>query len=797
MPSIAEPTHVKERETSILLWYALLIFAAIVLRTLFTAPVEQGGDALQKWELVGRLLDGETISIFLENHHTARWAINLPTLAFASGLGFNWTSYYIAPMFFFLALLLLAAFFLKRNGFGIFTYTIFIVILFADPMYMRATSQLVTFVFVAPFVMAHAIFLQNSIKNPSKMQYFLAALFMFLAYGAKETALFYVPASCAYVIWAIGWRRGLRTLLWIGAFGVAFVVIETTVISILAGEVVPTGRLALLDEHFDRMDAQFNDPKLPVFLYGWRNLPLYTAVLFGLAALCGSYLIYLSIRAGRPDPLLIPVFFFVSFALVQTFAIKSIDPLVPALPGKPKYLADLVPWACLTISAAVTLLLNKLRDAKVAQSARIIAISLAMIVLLVGISQPRQYRGTYPIADAWMWHADESWNFVGQLALAGVPIVDPRKGRSTRKSGDVLRSILGVEFVTIPTKGGHSAFIAVSAVDKAAGAEICISGNGLLRRLELLPCQLELKGGRVMKSWGETRRFQSKPTKLQRFEENGPEKWVSHVTHAARIGQAPARFARLVADDPTLSDYQPAARTFLVAIAEALTEFNEDCVSLRRFVRKSQFTTDGCWYRRPMDGRPEPTNHIHDLGEVLIELENIDKSQIELELAISIQQEYNIFKEEIKEFDDGTVYWKYYKLFSTEEYNCNRSQHSKCIWKASQTIRFVYRAYDGGYDAPESLISAIARTFLTHVIRRDQVIGNLSPIESQELNASDEKARHIHRIVSWLRLAEYEPEIADRVRHLVAARPDLFKGGWLSSPNSSRGFAHFLEAQRT
>ncbi|MCP4385652.1 MAG: hypothetical protein GY798_30300, partial [Hyphomicrobiales bacterium] len=113
------------------------------------------------------------------------------------------------------------------------------------------------------------------------------------------------------------------------------------------------------------------------------------------------------------------------------------------------------------------------------------------------------------------------------------------------------------------------------------------------------------------------------------------------------------------------------------------------------------------------------------------------------------------------------------------------------IWKASQTVPFIYRAFAAGYEVPEPLIEAIVRTFLTHVVRGDRILRNLSPIESREVEA-DQEGGHLDGIVTWLELAAYEPEIADRIRHIFAARPDLFPGGWFGSTNSARGYAHFL-----
>ncbi|WP_421724907.1 hypothetical protein [Bauldia sp.] len=284
--------------------------------------------------------------------------------------------------------------------------------------------------------------------------------------------------------------------------------------------------------------------------------------------------------------------------------------------------------------------------------------------------------------------------------------------------------------------------------------------------------------GRVMKSWGEERPVAGWFGREDR-------QWVAHVTHAARIALAPAKFARMVSADPALAAYRPTADVFLTAAREAVAEFAEDCVNVEGL--------DGCWYERPMTEGPEATNHIHTLASVLIHFAALDDDPA---TRAEVDRIADVFERGVQTAEDGTVHWKYFPYFADQTIGPNGREYSERIWKASQTVPFVYRAYSEGYDVPEPLVAAIVDTFLTHIIRGDRVMRNISPVESREIEVDDEESKHIDGIVTWLEFVDYEPEIAERIRHLVAARPDLFKKGWFETTSSARGYAHFLGDNR-
>ena len=243
-------------------------------------------------------------------------------------------------------------------------------------------------------------------------------------------------------------------------------------------------------------------------------------------------------------------------------------------------------------------------------------------------------------------------------------------------------------------------------------------------------------------------------------------------------------FAAIVENDPALVEYQADADAFINAVEEALSEFDEDCQPVSAL-------DGGCWYVRPMTGKPEATNHLHTLASVLLLLSVMDADSAgayrnEVERIISI------FEKGVAYEDDGTVHWRYFPYFA-EQIGNNGAEFSERVWKASQTAPLIQRADELGFDVPAGLAEAIARTFLTHILSDNQVMRNVTSIESSPIDPEDGHLNHLHGLVTWLEYAERDPEVAERIRTVVGARPDLFKKGWFGSANIARGYAYFLE----
>jgi hypothetical protein len=418
--------------------------------------VEFGGDALKKWLFAKDLISGVPVADILIDHHTARWGVNIPTSVIALLFGTTWSVYYLVPILFFAVLLCVSAYNFyyacnRDRPEAFYVFLIFLFVLYGDPTYVRSTGQLMPFVFVAAYISFHILFVWRSLLNPSQANIFLAAFSLFLAYGAKETSLFYAPGSCLFLFLALGWRRGIVIAGNMALYGLLLIALETLVFSLIFSEF--TTRLHLLKNHFTLlkkvMKQTFDKATFETLFIGWLTLPAYTTMLFAGAVASTVYFLVKSARQGRAALESLPGLLFLSYGLIHTFAIKSLDPLIPFVPPKSKYLADLVPWAAMMIAFGAHDIVRVAIDAR-RQALAVSFIALSLLVCIVSLSIPRQYRSEYPTTDAWMWHADATYAFVRQAVRTGVPI-------KTRPSAQrMLEKLIGVDL----TPAGSGVFVA-------------------------------------------------------------------------------------------------------------------------------------------------------------------------------------------------------------------------------------------------------------------------------------------------------------------------------------------------
>jgi hypothetical protein len=293
---------------------------------------------------------------------------------------------------------------------------------------------------------------------------------------------------------------------------------------------------------------------------------------------------------------------------------------------------------------------------------------------------------------------------------------------------------------------------------------------------------------RVVRSWGSTNLSKKR--------------WIAHVTHAARIVYPATEFAVLVRADPRLSRYAETANRYAMESKTTLDEFEDDWRPVHEepgrfwtFVAYEGRPLGFNWYIRPDKGTYEATNHLHTVASVWVNLFKLNGDKKYKERSESVLR---IFSDGVTREPDGSVHWKYFPYFASKELvRPNGKQYSEPIWKASQTAPFLIRAAQSGYPVPNDLLQAIARTFTDTVLRNDGVLKNLSPSDSDDMEAEQDSDHlgNLEGIVSWLEYEKIDPQIGQKLRDIVADRPDLFPGGWLSRPNMARGYAHFLKPE--
>jgi hypothetical protein len=428
--------------------YAVIIAIAVFLRTLFTTYVELGGDALQHWYFAKLMSEHFNVSLFADNHHTMRWATNAWPILYATIFGWSLQVYYVVPILFFGLLLVASAFFVRLIDKSLFPFVLFIVLFFAEPMFFRATSHLLTFVFAAFFMMVAAIFLVRSVRNGGQGTYALVALFFFLAYGAHENSLVFLPGACVFLLWNLGLRQGLLVIVNIGVYGLVLMIAETIAFDLISPEPVTLGRFELLGRAFtkigDKATEELNVTSILDLMRSWRELPLYTSVIV-ISGLIGGIYLAARERIGRQPPgVSLPCFLMVSFFVFHTFMLQSIDPIVPLAPAKEKYFANTAIWAALSTALAANSLIENWRGPIRTDWLRALTLGAALLIGIASLFHV-QYRGL-PTPGALFWHARESYDPIARAIKGGMPLLTKR---STKE--EVLEAWFSTDLVRIKT----------------------------------------------------------------------------------------------------------------------------------------------------------------------------------------------------------------------------------------------------------------------------------------------------------------------------------------------------------
>ena len=294
----------------------------------------------------------------------------------------------------------------------------------------------------------------------------------------------------------------------------------------------------------------------------------------------------------------------------------------------------------------------------------------------------------------------------------------------------------------------------------------------LLRRDDRLG-RFDSEHRRVMKAWGSVN--------------IGKTRWISHVTHNARIVYPATEFSRLVRRDPALHRFRSKAEVYLTASREALDAFEEDLVAVpgRPGIR---------WYRRPLENNFEATNHLHVVGTAWLNLALLTGDP---RYRRHVEELIEVFRQGVRLEPDGLVSWNYFPVFAEQEKHRypNGQEYSEPVWKAVLTAPFLLRAYRQGYPVPPALIKAIGRTFNTLSVQGDQLWRNLARRQSRPVDLKHDR-RKLGMVKNTMALVEFgvlEPKLPAKMAILVSSRPDLFHAGWLSSPPGLLAYAYYLK----
>lgn len=400
----------------VLLGYGAAFVVLFLLRSLFTTPIEEGGDAIQSWGAAIWSHESGRLDSLLINQHTARWTIVLPTTGLLRLLGYAPHVYYLLPVSLFVALLLM----LLRSMREHLPAPLLVAtgaLLFAEPMLFRASTQLKPFAFGLFFVVCSGLAAVRFVRTGRRRHLALSALLMFLAYGAKMPYAYFAAGIGAFVWWE---RRRLREPLLFGALFTSLVGLETLAFNALGKGTLTWGRFEVITRHHLRVGGGIGDTAgdtlgefLRRQLAPWLDLPWFDA-LFALA-LVGLGLAALwrrGRRSTRPMPPVVTLCLWMlfSYAFLNTFLVARLDPVMTPQPPMVRYLAPLTPFLIVTVIWLLAQTLEAWSPARrrLAHGLVATASGVLLVACLAGLS-PASYRHhemVHPSRDAYLWRID-------------------------------------------------------------------------------------------------------------------------------------------------------------------------------------------------------------------------------------------------------------------------------------------------------------------------------------------------------------------------------------------------------
>ncbi len=409
---MSSPTSIESSISLRLLVFIGIVVVVFFARSVYTSFPELGGDALKKWNTAIELSETGNFSTILENgHHSSRWAIVLPTALANKVFGVKLFNYYLTPLvayaLMFTLLLLLAYKSLSAGVLGLFA-----VLLFYEPMFFRASSQLQPFVFGVTFIIGSLYLTQKFLENNKTGFLIAASLLAFLAYGSKETYLFFYPG-----LFLLLWIRGsFKQMLVFGLLLLAWLLLETWVFNFISGDLT-FGRIELLSkgQHINEMNTRYADtPYIDLVTQRWLKLGLFSQY---FAAVCGLFILYLIATRKIFDLDNIPLGFILiltGYALAITFIPLRIDPIVPLQPLKVKYLTPLMPFMIYILVYGVDRLV--ILFSNIAKRYVFIGLNFCVCLFLaycIVAESPIKFRertSFYPYKRAFIWGYDEIYH---------------------------------------------------------------------------------------------------------------------------------------------------------------------------------------------------------------------------------------------------------------------------------------------------------------------------------------------------------------------------------------------------
>lgn len=357
---------------------ALLAFASACF---VSTSIWENGDIELKWWAVKAWADFQ-FPDFPPNHHNLRWAITIPAVIFVRIFGDNALIYLL----------------LNHVVFAVTTACLYMVIRqlttpliallalglwLVNPVAYSLPSNLMPEIYSMIYPAAALLLVRNAYATGSRWSYAWAVVMMFLAYGAKETNIFFMPGWGLYEIIK---RRWDNVMMIIAVFGGCLIAETIALNLILADSNLWFGRAQAIMEagHLDEMTTEWPYQPIDLLTRWWfiaetnfDRLEFFAKAFYWAFFILTGWKAYQWIRArtALPPPdistrvaggeaVSVAWTMGLSFAFFTTFFILSIDPLILGQPLNDRYLQPLLIPAYIVLSMAAMAGLERTAEAR-------------------------------------------------------------------------------------------------------------------------------------------------------------------------------------------------------------------------------------------------------------------------------------------------------------------------------------------------------------------------------------------------------------------------------------------------
>ncbi|WP_432738796.1 hypothetical protein [Maridesulfovibrio sp. FT414] len=318
------------RQSDLIPVICLVLFAVLV-RVVTLEYIEIGGDSLCVWENVVNLVNYG--HYFEWNHHTMRWAINMPLSLVLELFGTSSLNYYILPVLFSALSAMLAYFAGKELGSrGFAVCTSVLVVLY--PKMTTMGSQLWPGLYEMTYLLGCVLCLLVWRRKGGWWLLALGGILAACAWASRLTAIYYSPGILALLVFD---RRQVRPVLIFSVFFAVVIGIEWLYFWHDTGNAL--GRVGIITGSHVAQDELLVSP-VQYFL-NFTKLIKFRGLLPVVLAALGISVWLLRRGSGNEKCLAI---LFLGGLFFNIYMVSSLSPLKLAAPVGSRYLTAAVPY---------------------------------------------------------------------------------------------------------------------------------------------------------------------------------------------------------------------------------------------------------------------------------------------------------------------------------------------------------------------------------------------------------------------------------------------------------------------